>query len=460
MKKMRKIKKETESRGISFVIVLLAGLALCNLCFDRICYRNYLDKMEILSRMIDIEYRDYPNEQEDLDEQGKLHEQDLYKQDSLNEQNRLDQALLLVREGGMQTAQLLEKYGYKNSLSNSYYALFLRQCIVFSVVSAILFAVCVSVFALRQKRWNQTNRAYLKMLGKSIAELRELGIHQEASGSQKKSAGAGRGFLKGCEAESDYLFDQLEMLEEALDAVRERAVAEKERTKGIVTDLAHQLKTPVAALDTCFAVLEDGALSGEERAEFYVRCRQELEGLKALLDALVQISHMESGMIQIVRKQALLLDTLLAAVNRIYPKASEKQIELVFDNAADVEELAVCHDARWMCEAFVNLLDNAVKYSPANSEIRIGIQRQVSFVRIEIADQGIGIARKEQHKVFQRFYRGADPRVQAQSGSGIGLYLARRIVGEHHGNVSVRTGREKKEGYPGSIFVVQIPGDI
>ncbi len=453
--------RERNSSDISAAIIVLAGIVLCNLWFDAACYKNYQDKMEIVCWMAGSD-----------------------AQSSEQQPDRLDQALWLLKEGEMQSAQFLEKYGYKNSWQNQYYVLFVKQCIIFAGMSAAFFTVFLTVFAMHRKRQQYAYRAYLKALGKNIAAFRDAGkswerrnkqnknISRKGSGNQNANAvyettrqmqqtetaqQASIVSIPGCKAEQDYLCDQLEMLEEELDTIREQALAEKERTKGIVTDLSHQLKTPVAALDTCFTVLESSALREAERTEFYTRCRQELEGLKALLDALVQISHMESGMIQIARKQERLLDTLVTAVNRIYPKACEKQIDLVFDYEPDIEELIVWHDAKWLCEAFVNLLDNAVKYSPGGSEIQIGIQKQVSFVRVEIADQGIGIPKEERHKVFQRFYRGSDMRVQAEGGSGVGLYLVRRIVEEHHGNVSVRGGREKKGGYPGSVFVVQVP---
>ena len=110
-----------------------------------------------------------------------------------------------------------------------------------------------------------------------------------------------------------------------------------------------------------------------------------------------------------------------------------------------------------MCEVFINILDNAVKYSPAGSEICIGVQQFYSFVRIEITDQGIGIPKQERHKVFKRFYRGGSMQVRRENGSGVGLYLARKIVGSHHGVISVHTKYDKNKKPAGSRFIVQLP---
>ena len=118
-------------------------------------------------------------------------------------------------------------------------------------------------------------------------------------------------------------------------------------------------------------------------------------------------------------------------------------------------------DEKWLCEALVNVLDNAVKYSPCGSEIRIGIHKGIRFARIEIADQGIGIPGEDCHKVFRRFYRGSSRWVHGQPGSGVGLYLVREIINGHHGTVIVKQGHpdaaSQKIKFPGSIFVIQIP---
>ncbi len=419
-------------KGMHVMAVLLAGMIFLQIGFMICCYQNYLDKMDILNRVA------VSDAQSGLDTAIEI----LKAEDVKNTENTKKTDKTLV----------LEQYGYRQSLRNRYFARFLKQCLFLTAGTALFLAVFLTVLYVREKQENKRNQVYLKSLGQYLDGFREAGMRQQASEAYPELP-----VPKGCEAEAESIRGQLEMLQAQLRAVQEQAFTEKERTKSLVTDLSHQLKTPVAALDTCFTILEDQTLSEAERAEFDGRCRNELEGLKTLLEALVQISHMEAGMIQIVPEQALLLDTLLEAVNRIYPKASAKQVELVFDYSPDLEQTEIDQDRKWLCEAFINLLDNAVKYSPAGSEIRISIQKLVSFIRIEIEDQGIGIPGSEQHKVFQRFYRGTDHRVKAENGSGVGLYLVRRIIGEHHGTVSVRSGKGRKNGHAGSIFIVQLP---
>ena len=153
------------------------------------------------------------------------------------------------------------------------------------------------------------------------------------------------------------------------------------------------------------------------------------------------------------KKKLPLMDTVISAVNRTYPKADEKEIEFVFDYEKELETCTIMQDKRWLGEAVINVLDNAVKYSPCGSKIFIRLQKRNDFVRMEIEDQGIGIPQNEYHKILQRFYRGGSREVREESGTGIGLFLSREIIEKHGGMITVISGKKKK----GSTFVIQLP---
>lgn len=112
--------------------------------------------------------------------------------------------------------------------------------------------------------------------------------------------------------------------------------------------------------------------------------------------------------------------------------------------------MEIPHDPHWTREAIANVLENAVKYSPADSCIQIRLMRRTSFLRIDIEDQGIGIDSREYSKIFQRFYRGSALQVKEADGSGVGLYLTRTILEAQGGSISVSSGKR------GSIFTVQL----
>lgn len=253
---------------------------------------------------------------------------------------------------------------------------------------------------------------------------------------------------------SNPVYETLERLDSHTQSVLRKAQGEKEKTKEMVTDISHQLKTPIAALKSCFEVLEDEALTDKERREFEKRMEKQLQNLEQLSAVLVNISRMEAGLIDISLKNGKIFETILAAVNGIWEKADEKAIEIEMDICEEIENLEIMHDSRWLKEAILNILENAVKYSEPNTNIVIAVKKWVNFLRIEIADEGVGIPKKEYHKIFQRFYRGENEYVQKEEGSGVGLYLTRKIVDAHKGMVFVERKERKQQG---SVFVIQLP---
>lgn len=228
------------------------------------------------------------------------------------------------------------------------------------------------------------------------------------------------------------LTEQLERMGEAFGVLKDRLVAEKENTKSLVTDISHQLKTPVAALKLSYELLGDASLTESERQEFLARSGRETARLKQLLDTLSDLSRLEADMIKLSPKEADLKETLIRAVNGIYIKAEEKQIEIEME---EFENIRLVHDVRWTAEAVSNVLDNAVKYSPPGTKVKIRVKALVSYVFIEVEDEGIGIPKSEYLDIFKRFYRGDHPLVEESEGAGVGLYLVRKILEEQGGSV-------------------------
>lgn len=233
-------------------------------------------------------------------------------------------------------------------------------------------------------------------------------------------------------------------------ALKTRQLAEeKDQTKTLVTDISHQLKTPVSALKSCFVMSMETV--GEEQTHFLEACMRQIERLERLMEALIQVSRMEQGMIHIQPVETSLTEILVEAVNIVYHKARKK--EIWFDTAfIENQEYNVMADPKWSAEAIANLLDNAVKYSPEGSHILIRVQKLYSFIEIEIEDEGIGITKEEHTLIFKRFYRGKAEPVKREDGWGIGLYLSRKILEEEGGSLFMRQGRER-----GSIFIVHLP---
>ena len=244
--------------------------------------------------------------------------------------------------------------------------------------------------------------------------------------------------------------DALKKIGRSLKLKSEWLEAEHDNTKSLVTDISHQLKTPISALKVCFPLCVE-AEDEEEKEEFDARCRMQIEKLEVLAAALTNISRLETHMIELCPKKESVSDILTDSVNTVYMKALEKQITIE-SMMEEQDELWVKADRKWTVEAVSNVLDNAVKYSPAGSSIRLRVQTLYNYIRIEIEDNGIGIPKEEWNQIFKRFYRGSNDIVRKTEGAGVGLYLSRKILEDEGGAVFVRSAKEQ-----GSIFVIQIP---
>lgn len=221
---------------------------------------------------------------------------------------------------------------------------------------------------------------------------------------------------------------------------------ERNEIQELISDIAHQLKTPLTNLKMYGEFLKDESLSEDERKEFFEIVMYSLNRLSFLVESMIKMSRLESGVITLRPNLANLNDTLLMSINQVQKKAKEKKINI---NLEEVDKIKIYHDKNWISEAIFNLLENAVKYSNYKSKIDIKIQSYEMFIRIDVKDNGIGIQEGELSKIFRRFYRGSN--VEDAEGIGIGLYLTREIVSKHGGYIKVKSNNK------GSIFSVFLP---
>lgn len=225
---------------------------------------------------------------------------------------------------------------------------------------------------------------------------------------------------------------------------RTEALQREQRSlQGLVADISHQTKTPLANIQLYLERLEHGA----EDASLVAKLGAQVEKLDFLLANMVKISRLETGAVRIQKQQALLADTLADALSVIVPKADVKQIRLSVDYD---ETMTLNHDRRWTAEALANLLDNAVKYTSAGGSVGVRVVLQPVFVQIAVHDSGKGIARERQGTIFTRFYR--EPEVHDTEGAGLGLYLARMIVERQGGFIDVVSAPGV-----GSTFTINLP---
>ena len=254
---------------------------------------------------------------------------------------------------------------------------------------------------------------------------------------------------KSARAQAEYLEEKLKE-EKIRNQQMENALRrEEQETKALITDISHQLKTPVASLKMSYEIVDSTELSREEAREFQEKEREDVDRLARLLEAFTQMSKLETGMIRLCPQKASLQKTLAKAVAGVYVKAMEKGISI---ETQEFDDILICHDPGWTAEAFANVLDNGVKYAPSGTRITIRVTKMASLVMVEMEDEGPGIPAKERNRIFQRFYRGESESVRRKEGSGVGLYLTRQILERQGGTVCVKNG-----GKGGSNFVMTLP---
>ena len=186
----------------------------------------------------------------------------------------------------------------------------------------------------------------------------------------------------------------------------------------------------------------------EALRENRVRCKMTQEFVSETIGVSRQaVSKWENGVIQLDKKPGRLFDTVAQAMSGIVYAAEKKEIAVSVDCP---EDLTVFHDSKWTSEALFNLLDNAVKYTPAGGKIAVSVVLWEMYVEIKVTDTGKGISESNQAAIFRRFYR--EEEVHEQQGVGIGLYLAREIVTRQGGYIKVVSEPGK-----GSEFSIMLP---
>ena len=213
---------------------------------------------------------------------------------------------------------------------------------------------------------------------------------------------------------------------------RRKVDEERRELQTLVSDISHQVKTPVANLKMVTDTLLAKPVTEQERRDFLQGIRSQTDKLEFLVQSMGKASRLETGAITLEKKDVPLLDTLAQAMSGIVYGAEQKGISV---EVQCPDDLRVSHDSKWTAEALFNLLDNAVKYTPAGGRISVSVEQWEMYVKLDVTDTGKGIPESRQAAIFRRFYR--EEEVHDQPGVGIGLYLARQIAEGQGGYIRV-----------------------
>jgi signal transduction histidine kinase len=235
----------------------------------------------------------------------------------------------------------------------------------------------------------------------------------------------------------------------AVRDITEYRSLEKAKT-AFVSDLSHELRTPLTTIQSAVGLLErarDKLDPLEHRA--LELADQELKRIRGMVEELMTLAQMDSWQYQLEVGPADLSTVVQTAIESIGSKAERFGIGIYFDDAG--QHRCVC-DVQKLYQVFLNLLDNAIKYSDSGARVDVTIEEDVSSLTVRVRDTGVGIPDEDLNQLFERFYRVDKDRSRATGGSGLGLAISKQIIEMHGGSISV----ESEVGV-GSVFEIRLP---
>ena len=217
-----------------------------------------------------------------------------------------------------------------------------------------------------------------------------------------------------------------------------------------VANVSHELRTPVAGIKALVETLEDGALDDREAArEFLGRMHVEVDGLAQLVEELLELSRVESGRVALNRRPIDLAELVGAAAERLRPQAERQGLDLVIDLPSGLP--AIQADPERLQQVVVNLVHNALKFTPPGGKVTVSADRRDAEVAVVVADTGEGIAPEALPRLFERFYKV--DKARATGGTGLGLAIAKHVVQAHGGRIWAESPGEGR----GATFTFCLP---
>lgn len=219
--------------------------------------------------------------------------------------------------------------------------------------------------------------------------------------------------------------------------------------KDFVANVSHELKTPVTSIKGFTETLLDGAKNNQETLDAFLSIiLKESDRLQTLIHDLLELSKIEQQGFQLNIQNFDLCGLLDEVVALLAGKAEEKNIQMEFSD--DHDEVYIDGDVDRLKQVFINLIGNAITYTPPNGKVAIVLEGDNGNIRVHVKDSGVGIEKAEIPRIFERFYRVDRARSRNSGGTGLGLAIVKHLVEAHHGNISVISEIGK-----GSEFIIE-----
>lgn len=240
------------------------------------------------------------------------------------------------------------------------------------------------------------------------------------------------------------LFSSMDQLATMLQARGESQHKEKEFLKGTISDISHQLKTPLAALTMYQEIIASEPDHADTVKEFSAKMGVSLKRIKQLIGAMLKITRLDAGSIVFEKRDYTVYEVVCRGINELELRAKQEGKELLLEG--DKDQMLSC-DLEWTAEAIGNIVKNALDHTESGGVIRVSWAPSPAMVRIQIQDNGDGIPQEDLHHIFKRFYRSK--KSLDTQGVGLGLPLAKAIIEGQKGVISV-----KSESGEGTVFTI------
>lgn len=241
--------------------------------------------------------------------------------------------------------------------------------------------------------------------------------------------------------------DEIAVLGRTFDEMAEAIEADRQLERRLTADVAHELRTPLQAIQATVEAMQDGVLPADEERLGVVR--DETVRLARLADGILELTRLERGSLPFEREPLDAAGPVRSALDA--HEALLESRDLTWSIDAE-EGLTVIGDTDRLQQAVSNLLSNAARYTPAGGHVTLSVRRDVDRAAIEVSDTGIGIREDDIPHVFSRFWRGDEARASSTGGIGIGLAVTREIVERHGGTIGV-----ERRAAGGTRFTIRIP---
>lgn len=326
--------------------------------------------------------------------------------------------------------EILREYGIeldKDSVILENYTDF-QKFIIIDINTLIVFILILSIIFFK---YNQSESKKINEITKYIEEINRGNYRLNIE--------------ENTEDELSILKNELYKITIMLKEVAENSQKDKTTLKDSLSDISHQIKTPI----TSILIMLDNILSDENMPEdikkdFIKDIKREIVNIKFLVESILKLSKIDSNSIKFIKKEVLIKDIINEAVKNVSMLSELKNIEIIVSGDDSIK--TIC-DLKWQVEAITNILKNCIEHSYENRKIYINYNQNNMYTELKIEDNGTGIDAKDLPHIFERFYKGKN---SSSDSVGIGLALSKSIIESNNGYIQVDSKLNK-----GTTFIIK-----